>query len=120
MDISNAKNVDAEFEQRVQRDLAFLFEEYAANVTSNTVGAHRESEVTIAAGNVELRCAKNERDNHCDFTVGPLTDTECGSYFHVAFAASTGEDAATLNVPFSYSDGPTELSYIGLTDWLLS
>lgn len=97
---------DAELEQRVRRDLAFLFEEYGATITSNTVEPYGNSQVTVAVGSLEFRFAINTRGANYQISVGPRNGHGVWELLHVALAAATGEDAASLIIPFSYSDDP--------------
>jgi hypothetical protein len=69
----------------------------------------------VIAGNLELKFAKNERDQEFRVVVAPRNGHGVWELLQVALAASTGEDAATLTVPISYNDDPAMLSYIGLT-----
>src|SRR5271170_5771062 len=108
------KSGDADLERRVRRDLAFLFEEYGAAVSANTLEAFGNSEITVIAGNLEFKFAKNERDHEFQVVVAPRSGHGVWELLHVALAASTGEDAATLTVPISYHDDPAVLFYIGL------
>ena len=106
---------DVDLEQRVRRDLAFLFEEYGATVSANILDAFGDSEITVAVGNVEFQFAKNIRDQEFRIAVGPRNGHGVWELLHVALAASTGEEAATLTVPVSCNDDPATLSYFGLT-----
>ena len=106
---------DADLEQRVHRDLAFLFEMRGAIVTSNTLQAFGNSEVTIAVGNLEFQFAKNRRDDDFRISVGPRNGHGVWESLHIALAASTGEDPGALTFPISYSDDPVKLSYVGFT-----
>jgi hypothetical protein len=106
---------DGNLEQRVRRDLAFLFEDYGATVSANTLEPFGNSEITVVVGNVEFQFAKNNRDQDFRAAVGPRDGNGLWELLHVALAASTGEDAATLIVPISYDDDPADLPYIGLT-----
>jgi hypothetical protein len=110
-----ARGKDSDLEQRVRRDLTFLFDQYGAVVSSNTLQAHGNSEVSVAVGNLEFQFAKNERDGENRAVVGPRNGHGVWELLSVALAASTGEDATTLTCPLSYSDNPAGLSYIGLT-----
>jgi hypothetical protein len=105
---------DADLEERVRRDLAFLFDEYGATITSNTVEPFGTSEVTVTTANLILRFGKNERDADDRLSVAPRTGHGIWELLHVALAAATGESPSSLVVPFSYNDDPTKLSYIGL------
>ena len=109
------KRRDADLEQRVRRDLAFLFDEYGATVSSNTVVAFGNSQITVAAGNLEFQFVKNDRDGDARVMVGPRNGHGVWELLRVALAASTGEDASVLSFPISFSDDPATLSYIGLT-----
>ncbi len=106
---------DVDLERRVRRDLAFLFEEHGATVSANTLEAYGSSEITVMVGNMEFQFARNERDHEFRVAVAPRNGHGVWELLHVALAASTGEDAATLTVPISYNDDPATLSYIGLT-----
>jgi len=106
---------DADLEQRVHRDLAFLFEVHEAIVTSNTLQAFGNSKVTIAVGNLEFQFAKNQRDNDFRISVSPRDGHGVWELLHIALAASTGEDPVALTFPISYRDDPIRLSYIGFT-----
>jgi len=109
------KNGDVDLERRVRRDPAFLFEEHGATITANTLEAFGNSEIMVIAGNLEFKFAKNERDQEFRVVVAPRNGHGVWELLHVALAASTGEDAATLTFPISYNDDPAMLSYIGLT-----
>jgi hypothetical protein len=109
------KNEDVGLEQRVRRDLAFLFRDHGATVKANTLEPFGNSEITVAVGNVEFQFAKNDRDQDFRVMVGTRNGNGLWELLHVALAASTGEDAATLTVPMSFDDDPASLPYIGLT-----
>ena len=109
------KSGDVDLERRVRHDLAFLFEEHGATVSANTLEAFGNSEIMVIAGNLEFKFAKNDRDQEFRVVVAPRNGHGVWELLHVALAASTGEDAATLTVPISYNDDPAMLSYIGLT-----
>jgi hypothetical protein len=109
-----SKSRDSDLEQRVRRDLAFLFDQYGATVSSNTVQVYGNSEVSVAVGHLEFQFAKNDRDGECRAVVGPRNGHGVWELVLVALAASTGEDPTTLTFPISYSDDPAGLSYIGL------
>jgi hypothetical protein len=102
-------------EERVRRDLTFLFDEYGATVTSNIVERFGAAEVTVAAGSLELCFGKNDRDAADRLLVAPRDGHGVWELLNVALAAATGDDPKSLVVPFSYSDEPTTLSYVGLT-----
>jgi hypothetical protein len=106
---------DSDLEQRIRRDLAFLFDQYGAIVDSNTLEIYGNSEVSVDVGNLEFQFAKNERDGSSRVVVGPRNGLGIWELLHVALAASTGEDPAKLTCPFSYTDDPANLSYIGLS-----
>jgi hypothetical protein len=106
---------DVELGQRDRRELAFLFEEYGATVSSNTLEAFGNSEVRVAVGNLEFKFEKNDQESRTHVAVGPRDGHGLWELLHVALAASTGEDAAALSVPISYTDDPARLSYIGLS-----
>jgi hypothetical protein len=55
------KRKDAELEQRIRGDLAFLFDEHGATVSSNTLEAFGNSEIAVAVGNLEFQFAKDHR-----------------------------------------------------------
>ncbi len=112
---STPQDRDIDLEQRVHRDLAFLFEEREAIVTSNAVQPFGNSEVTISVGNLEFQFSRNQRDDEFRISVGPRNGHGLWEFLHVALAASTGEDPASLAFPISTSDDPTRLSYIGFT-----
>jgi hypothetical protein len=109
-----SKKSDSDLEQRVRRDLAFLFDQYGATIRSNSVGAYGNSEVAVAVGHLEFQFAKNDRDGECRAVVGPRDGHGVWELILVALAASTGEDPTALTFPISYSDDPEGLSYIGL------
>ena len=109
------KSGDVDLERRVRHDLAFIFEEHGATVSVNTLEAFGNSEITVTAGNLEFQFAKNDRDQEFRVVVAPRNGHGVWELLHIALAASTGEDAATLTVPISYHDDPATLSYIGLT-----
>jgi len=110
-----AERQDLELEQRVRRDLAFLFDQYGATVDSNTVEAYCNSEVSVGVGNLEFQFAKNQHDREYRAVVGPRNGHGVWELLHVALAASTGEDPTHLSFPISYNDDPAATSYIGLT-----
>ena len=110
-----ARRGDAELEQRVRRDLAFLFEKSGATVSSNAVDAFNNSEVRVVAGNLEFQFAKNGREQEFRVAVGPRDGHGVWELVQVALAASTGEDASALTFRISCSDDPSKLSYMGLT-----
>lgn len=106
---------DVALEQRVRRDLEFLFLDYGATVTANTVESFGISELTLETDSVELKFTKNNRDSDYRILVAPRKVDGVWELLHVALAASTGDDAKSLVVPVYYDDEPTELSYVGLT-----
>jgi len=108
------KRKDADLEQRIRRDLVFLFDERGATVSSNTLEAFGNSQITVAVGNLEFQFAKNDRDGEARVMVGPRNGHGVWELLHVALAASTGEDVAVLTYPISFSDDPASLHYIGL------
>ena len=105
---------DESLEQKVRRDLDFLFAEYHATITSNTMEAFRISELTLLAGNVEFKFTNNKRDADYRILVAPRNADGIWELLHVALAAATGDDARSLVVPVHYDDEPSELSYVGL------
>jgi len=110
-----AHNADEDLEERICRDLAFLFDRYRATVSSNTREAFGNSEVTVAVCNVEFKFAKNERDGVFRVLVGPRNGLGVWELIQVALAASTGENPADLSFPLSYNDDPVGQSYLGLS-----
>lgn len=106
---------DLSLEQRVRRDLDFLFTEYGAIVTSNTFAAFGISELTLNAGNVELKFTNNKRDADYRILTAPRNADGIWELLHVALAAATGDDAKSLIVPVYYDDEPSQLLYVGLT-----
>ena len=104
----------ADLEERVRRDLKFLFEEHGATVRANTLDTFGSSEITVAVGNLEFQFVRDERNQEFQVAVAPQNGHGVWELLHVALAASTGEDAGTLTVPLSFSDDPATLSYIGL------
>lgn len=66
-------------EQRIRRDLAFLFEEHGATVRSNTVDSFGFSQILITAGNVEFRFTYLKREDDCQLAVGPSDVTASGN-----------------------------------------
>src|ERR1700730_8271150 len=98
------KRRDVDLERRVRNDLAFLFKEHGATVSANTVQAFGNSEITVTVRNLEFQFAKNDRDQDFKVAIAPRNGNGVWELPHVALAASTGEDAATLTVPISYSD----------------
>ena len=111
------KRRDVDLERRVRNDLAFLFKEHGATVSANTLQAFGNSEITVTVSNLEFQFAKNDRDQEFKVAIAPRNGNGVGELPHVALAASTGEDAATLTVPISYGDDPTAVSYIGLAQF---
>jgi hypothetical protein len=108
------KRRDENLEQRIRRDLVFLFDAYGATVNSNTVEAFGHSQITVAVGNLEFQFAKNDRDGEARVMVGPRNGHGVWELLRVALAASTGEDVAELGFPISFIDDPASLHYIGL------
>ena len=100
---------DVSLEQTVRRDLDFLFAEYGATVTSNTIEAPGVSELTLNAGNVEFAFTDNRRDADYRILVAPRNADGIWELLHVALAAATGDDARSLIAPINYDD------YVGLT-----
>ena len=80
----------------------FSFDEHGATVGANTLDAFGNSEILVRAGNLEFQFAKNDRDQEFRVAVAPRNGHGVWELLHVALAASTGEDAATLTVPMSY------------------
>jgi hypothetical protein len=113
--VRQSKGLDSDLEERVRRDLAFLFDHYGATVSSNTLQAYGVSEVSVVVGHLEFQFAKNDREGDRRAVVGPRNGHGVWELLVVALAASTGEDPIALNFPISYSDDPAGLSYIGLT-----
>ena len=107
--------IDSDLEIRVRRDLAFLFEEYGAAVTANTVEPFGNSEVMVETRSLVLRFAINERDADYRVLVAPRDGHGVWELLHVALAAATGEDPTSLITPFAYSDSPSAPNYLGLT-----
>ena len=107
--------IDVDLEERVRKDLRFLFSDYAATISSNSLEAFGNSTVTVSVGNLEFQFLKNNRDGEFRVSIAPRNGHGVWELIHVALAASTGEDAATLKVPISYQDNPTDPTYIGLT-----
>jgi len=110
-----SRRTDSELEQRIRRDLAFLFDRYGAVIDSNTVEKYGNSEVLVGVGNLQFQFAKNERDSSSRVVVGPRNGHGIWELLHVALAASTDEDSAKLTCPISYTDDPANMSYIGLS-----
>lgn len=102
-------------EQRIRRDLAFLFEEHGAAVRSNTVDPFGFSQIVVTAGNVDFRFTYLKREDDCQLAVGPSDGHGVWELPHVALAAATGESAEGLFVPLSCGDHPGDSSYLGLT-----
>jgi hypothetical protein len=111
----NPTQSDVALEQRVRRDLEFLFLKYGATVTANTVESFGISELTVETDNVELKFTKNNRDADYRVLVAPRRIDGVWELLQVALAASTGDDAKSLVVPAYFDDEPAELSYVGLT-----
>src|ERR1700722_11199414 len=109
------RQFDLALEQRVRHDLEFLFLEYGATVTANTVEPFGISELTVETDSVALKFTKNKRDADCRILAAPRRVDGVWELLHVALAASTGDDVKSLVVPVYYDDEPTELSYVGLT-----
>jgi hypothetical protein len=104
-------------EERVRRDLGFLFSEHGATVTSNTAQAFGTSELTLDVRNVAFKFTKNKRDADYRVVVAPRNADGVWELLHVALAAATGDDAKSLIVPvfYDYDDEPSQFSYVGLT-----
>ncbi|HEY1498401.1 MAG TPA: hypothetical protein VGF88_02370 [Acidobacteriaceae bacterium] len=102
-------------EQRIRRDLAFLFEEHGATVRSNTVDSFGFSQILITAGNVEFRFTYLKREDDCQLAVGPSDGHGVWELPHVALAAATGESTEALFVPLSCGDHPGNPSDLGFT-----
>lgn len=111
----SVNHTDTGLEKRVRRDLAFLFEEYGAEVTANTVEPFGNSEVMVETGSLVLNFAINERDAEYQVLVAPRDGHGVWELLHVALAAATGEDPNDLIAPFAYSDSPSSPNYLGLT-----
>ncbi len=109
------KQSDVALEQRVRRDLDFLFVEYGATVTANTVEPFGISELTVETDSVELKFTNNKRDADYRILAAPRNVHGVWELLYVALAAATGDEANSLVVPVCYSDEPSELSYVGLT-----
>jgi len=107
---------DPELQQRIRRDLRFLFERYGAIITSNTRQPYGNSQISLAAGNVEFQFDKNERDGECRVLVAPREGYGVWEIAQVALSASIGDDGKALAFLLSYSDDPVSLSYVGLTE----
>jgi len=103
---------DVALEQRVRRDLEFLFLEYGATITANTVESFGISELTVETDAVELKFTKNNRDSDYRILVAPRKVDGVWELLHVAMAASTGADDKSLVVPVYYDDEATGLSYV--------
>jgi hypothetical protein len=106
---------DEGIEQRIRRDLAFLFEEYGGVVTSSSRQPAGISEVLVAAGNLEFQFSRNTRDGENLVKVGPRDGLGIWELLPVALAASTGENPRTLNYPISFEDD-TESSVLHWID----
>jgi hypothetical protein len=102
-------------EQRIRRDLAFLFEQHGATVRSSTIDQFGFSQIIVAAGNVDFRFTYLKREDDCQLGVGPRDGHGMWELLHVALAAATGESAEGLLAPLSCSDRPSDPSYSGLT-----
>ena len=94
-------------EQTVRHYLHFLFGEYGATVTSNTIEAPGIFTLTLYAGNVEFKFNNNKRDSDYRILMGPCNADGIWELLYVALAAATGDDARLLNVPvWASSDIP--------------
>ncbi len=110
-----AKQSDVAFEQRVRRDLDFLFSGHRATVIANTVEPFGISELIVETPTVTLKFTNNKRDADYRIMVAPRKVDGVWELLNVALAASTGDEANSLIVPVYYDDEPTQLSYVGLT-----
>ena len=113
--LRQARTKDLDLEERVRRDLAFLFDQYEAKIGSNTREDHGSSQLSIVVGNLEFQFEKNDRGVENTALVGPRNGHGIWELLVVALAASTGEDPMTLKFPISYSGDPAGLSYVGLS-----
>jgi hypothetical protein len=102
-------------EQRIRRDLAFLFEEHGAAVRSNAVDPFGFSQILVTAGNVDFRFTYLKREDDCQLAVGPSDGHGVWELLPVALAAATGESAEGLFVPLSCVDHPDSPSDLGFT-----
>jgi hypothetical protein len=94
------KRKDADLEQRIRRDLVFLFDKHGATVSSNTLEAFGNSQITVAVGNLEFQFAKNDRDGEARVMVGPRNGHGVWELLRVALAASTGEDVVCSDLSY--------------------
>jgi hypothetical protein len=108
-------NPPTALEERVRRDLDFLFADHRARVVSRTAQPFGISEVTVATRNLELKFESNPRDADYRVLLGPHNTSGVWELLHVALAAATGEQPKSLMAPFSYTDEPSDLAYVGLT-----
>ena len=106
---------DVSLELRVRHDLDFLFIEYGATVTSNTVEAFGIWELIVDVGNVVFKFTNNKPDTDYRILVAPRNADGTWELLHIALAAATGDDARSLIAPVNYDDEPSQLSYVGLT-----
>jgi hypothetical protein len=106
---------DVSLELRVHHDLDFLFTDYGATVTSNTVEAFGICELMVEVGNVVFKFTNNKHDADYRILVAPRNADGIWELLHVALAAATGDDARSFIAPVNYGDEPSQLSYVGLT-----
>jgi hypothetical protein len=102
-------------EQRIRRDLDFLFSREGAHFGKCTTDPRGNVEAEVAAGNVVFQFAWNIRDGEDRVMVAPRHGRGVWEFVPVALAASTGKDVRSLIVPFSYTDDPGVVSYVGLS-----
>jgi len=105
----------ASLEVRIRRDLDFLFNREGTAFRSCATDSRGDVEAEVVAGNVVFQFAWNIREGEDRVMVAPRDGRGVWDFVHVALAASTGEDVRSLSVPFSYTDDPGTVSYVGLS-----
>jgi hypothetical protein len=102
-------------EIRIRRDLDFLFSQEGATFRNCATDSRGNVEAEVQASKVAFQFAWNIRDGEDRVMVAPSDGRGVWELIHVALAASTGEDVRSLSVPFSNTDDPGTVSYVGLS-----
>jgi hypothetical protein len=116
--VNTAKGSDRELETRIRKDLAFLFEEHGASVTSNNYypRAFGNAIVEMQAGNVLFRIVKDRREHEIRVDVAPISQPDEWEFLDTALAICTGENRDNLGYFARYDDNPRKKTYIGMTE----
>jgi hypothetical protein len=112
------KGSDRELERRIRRDLAFLFEEHGAIITSNSYypRAFGNAIVELQSGNVLFKVLKDQREHEIRVDVAPVSAPSEWEYLHIALATCTGEISDDLRYSARYDDNPRDEHYVGLSE----